>query len=135
MGALTIKGLLLVIAKAAVTIGISSIPAFFANFFPDLNPAIVERVWWPIIVLSLASAAVFYGLSQRWPPSSWIVAALLFVICIIDFAFLMAMVFGAITFSPAVAALLARLLLVAFFVALCGCLSTIISHLWDILVG
>lgn len=118
-----------------MTIGISSIPAFFSNFFTDLNPATVERVYWPTVFLSLVSALVFYGASQRWPSAAHGVTIALASICGATFVFLLMMIFDAVSFSPAANALLARLLLVTFFVALSGCLGTFISYLWDVLAG
>jgi hypothetical protein len=129
---LKISPLLIKIGKGAVSIAVSSMPAFFSNFFNDVNPGIIKQIWWPTLLIAIVAAIVCYVTSKLLPhPALIVVAVSLLFVCFGSFAFLEMVALKVLHPGPAAGAVITRMLIVLIFASFSACVSLLLARLPD----
>ena len=130
--ALKISPLFVKTAKGAVSVALSTAPAFFSSFFKDVNPGIVEQIWWTGVLVALAAGLASYVASRLLPTWALITAAVVFfLICFGSVTLLESIALKVLHFSPRTDAMLMRLLIVLVFASLSACVSLLLARIPD----
>jgi hypothetical protein len=116
--------------RGIAAVGISTLPIFLSSVFGDVNPTIIKRIWWVALLLSLASASIFYVLIRRASSNRAVILCglVLLLLCLASALAIFAVAGDVLQASSAVTGFFIRASLVVFFVTFAGCLSLFVGQ-------
>lgn len=120
------------ILKGIAAVAIAASPALLQNSLPEVNPGIIEKLWWVTIAAAGVFALVFFAFS-RWLSTSicMIIATLLLAMAIVCLVGIYSIVEDVISVKPNASAFGIRMLLIGLFASLSGCVSIAVALILD----
>jgi hypothetical protein len=104
--------------RGAAAVAVSSLPAFFSSVFSDVNPGIIESIWW-LTFIAIAAGAVCYVIFRSISSKRGLIAlgGLLLAGCLVWVELLLAIALDVLSFNPAMNAWLTRFSFISFLPA------------------